>query len=577
MSDKLQVYRAGHGDIPTTQQAWHLYGEGLDNFGRDRASIEIPVPACGSRELLARIDACGLCFSDIKIIKQGGSHPRLYNRDLANDPTVLGHEVAMTIVDVGEEMSGEFKVGDRFVIQADIYYQGVNLAFGYMIPGGLQQYVRLGDEILRGDDGCYLIPVKDQTGYAEAALAEPWACVVRAYRDTRRQTMKPGGKCWVVGCLTCEAINYEMGGIDTTSAPLELIISNCPENVVHAVQNVMDVPGSKIVQADGQNLAEIAQRYAPEGFDEIFVLGCCADVIETAAAHLAKEGMLTLITRSKVDRLVQVDVGRVHYDAHQFVGAPQQTPLAGYKAPRALKLQAGGRCWIAGAGGPMGQMHVQLACEASDGPQVIVCTDIDNERLARIPERFGEAAARRGAELVLLNPQDLGDQFETQLQAIAPEGFDDVVCLVPVPAIISQCSRFLGQRGVFNIFAGVARGTMADMDLTSVAHKQVRYFGSSGSAIEDLQHTLHLAEQGELSPNMAVAAIGGLQAAWDGLQGVLDSTFPGKVVIYPQIENLPLTALDDLAETLPEIGAHLGRGNVWTAEAEAALLEHFLG
>jgi D-arabinose 1-dehydrogenase-like Zn-dependent alcohol dehydrogenase len=577
MSEKLQNYRAGQGTLPTTQKAWHLYGQGLENLGRDRAPVEIPVPQAGPRELLARIDTCGLCFSDIKVINQGGSHPRLYNRDLANDPVVLGHEVAMTLVDVGAEMAAEFKVGDRFVIQADIYYKGLSQAFGYMLPGGLQQYVRLGDEVLRGDDGCYLIPIKDQTGYSEAALAEPWACVVRAYRDTRRQAMKAGGKCWVLGCLSCQALNYEMGGVDTLSAPAEIIISNCPENVVHAVQNVTDVPGSKVVQADGENLAEIAQRYAPEGFDEIFVLGSCAEVVEEAAAHLGKEGIMTIISRQGFERLVQVDVGRVHYDNLQFVSAPQETPLAGYKAPRPLKLQAGGKCWISGAGGPMGQMHVQLACEASDGPQVIVCTDIDTDRLNRIPERFGEAASRRGATLVVLNPRESGnEEFEKQLQAIAPAGFDDVVCLVPVPAIVSQCSRFLGQRGVFNIFAGVGRGTMADLDLSSVVQKQVRYFGSSGSGIEDLEQTLQLAEQGELSPDMAVAAIGGLSAAWDGLQGVLESSYPGKIVIYPQIETLALTSLDDLAATLPDVAAHLGPNNTWTAAAEAALLEHFI-
>ncbi len=30
--------------------------------------------------------------------------------------------------------------------------------------------------VLNGDHGNYLIPVKPDTGYAEAALTEPWAC-----------------------------------------------------------------------------------------------------------------------------------------------------------------------------------------------------------------------------------------------------------------------------------------------------------------------------------------------------------------------------------------------------------------
>ena len=55
------------------------------------------------------------------------------------------------------------------------------------------------------------------------------------------------------------------------------------------------------------------------------------------------------------------------------------------------------------------------------------------------------------------------------------------------------------------------------------------------------------------------------------------SRFPGKTVIYPQITGLPLTAVPDLAQTLPEVAAKLAPGHVWTREAEAALLEHFLG
>jgi len=194
-----------------------------------------------------------------------------------------------------------------------------------------------------------------------------------------------------------------------------------------------------------------------------------------------------------------------------------------------------------------------------------------------LPERFGAAAAKRGCKLVTLNPKTLGEGFEKKLTALAPEGFDDVMCLVPVPAIIGQCSRFLGKRGVLNIFAGVPIGTMADLDLNAVIEKGARYFGSSGSDIADLKKTLTMAEQGELSPNMAVAAIGGIEAVKDGLGAVLDARFPGKTVIYPQIAGLPLTALPDLAATLPEVAAKLAPGHVWTREAEAALFEHFIG
>lgn len=569
---KLATYRAGRSPLPECHKVWHLYGAGLDHLRQDTQ----PVPAFGPQELLARVDACGLCFSDIKVIRQGGAHPRLFNRDLAHDPIVLGHEVALTIVGVGAELQHQFRVGDRFVVQADIYYKGVNLAFGYMLPGGLQQYVKLSDEVLRGDDGCYLIPIHDDTGYAEAALAEPWACVVRAYRDTRRQHIQSGGKAWIIGTREGERLNYDLGGMNPLNAPAEIVMTRCPDRFLDAIRNLAEIGGVKIIGSQDDSLAEIAARYAPEGFDDIFVLGADADVIEQAAPFLAKDGVMTIVSEKGLQRLVELDVGRIHYDALQFVATGPGRPLGGYSAPRPLKWQPEGLCWICGAGGPMGQMHVQMAVEAPDGPRLIVCTDIDSQRLSRLPVRFAEAAARRGCQLVLLNPQELGEQFEAELWKIAPEGFDDVVCLVPVPAVISQCSRFLGRRGVFNIFAGVARGTMAQMDVDRIIRYNVRYFGSSGSSIEDLQMTLSLAERGELSPNMAVAAIGGIEAVKEGLQAVSDSALPGKIVIYPHIEGLPLTPLPQLNERMPEVAAHLGPDYTWTREAEKELFERYL-
>jgi len=61
------------------------------------------------------------------------------------------------------------------------------------------------------------------------------------------------------------------------------------------------------------------------------------------------------------------------------------------------------------------------------------------------------------------------------------------------------------------------------------------------------------------------------------MEAVRDGTFCGKIVIYPQIGNLPLTRLEDLSGSLPEVAAKLGPALQWTREAEAALLGHFLG
>ena len=168
MSDKLKKYRQPSKPTGETNPLWPLYGVGLENLGQDGKPIEMPLPEFGPDQLLVRHDACGLCFSDIKIINLGEEHPRIF-RDMKKEPVVLGHEVAMTVVGVGENLRVQYKAGDRFTIQADIFDNGVGYAYGYMIQGALSKYGVIDQRILNGDDGNYLVPVKPQTGYAESA------------------------------------------------------------------------------------------------------------------------------------------------------------------------------------------------------------------------------------------------------------------------------------------------------------------------------------------------------------------------------------------------------------------------
>ena len=105
MSDFNVSYGSGQGQIPRRMKAWRMFGAGLENLGREGQPVVIPVPEPGASELLARVDAAGLCFSDVKILKLGPDHPRLCGRDLANDPIVPGHEAALTIVKVGADLT----------------------------------------------------------------------------------------------------------------------------------------------------------------------------------------------------------------------------------------------------------------------------------------------------------------------------------------------------------------------------------------------------------------------------------------------------------------------------------------
>jgi hypothetical protein len=100
----------------------------------------------------------------------------------------------------------------------------------------------------------------------------------------------------------------------------------------------------------------------------------------------------------------------------------------------------------------------------------------------------------------------------------------------------------------------------------------VRFIGTSGSSIADMRQTLAMVESGLLSTNASLAAIGGMRSAREGLAGVKDGRFPGKTLVFPLIEDLPLMALSDLKEAYPTVHAKLDGGKFWTRAAEDELL-----
>lgn len=570
MTDKLDEYRRATAALPARQRLWPLYGAGFENLGLNGQPIEVPVPEIGPDELLARHDAVGLCFSDTKVIRLGPEHPRIY-RDMKANPVVLGHEVSLTVMQVGENLRGQYRVGDRFIVQADIFLNGVSHAYGYELQGGLSQYNRLDWRVLNGDHGNYLIPVRPLTGYAESALAEPWACVIAAYQLQYRTGLKPGGTTWIIGTAQGREREYTISaGFERGAHPARLLVSDLPA----AFERWLKGRAAELGVEVGRVGAEV--DLPAEGVDDVVVLGADPQAIEMASPHLADFGILAILADRPLPRRVNVDIGRIHYNRWVYVGSASGDIARAYaETPVRSTLKPGGRAWFVGAGGPMGRMHVQRAIQIAESPAVILCSDVSDLRLEDLCLSFAAEARARGIEWICLNPTR-AEEYRAGLAAFRQGGFDDIVVLAPVPAVISEAADYLAPRGVMNVFAGLSRGAMAALDLSDAYLKQTRVIGHSASTIDDLRRMLHQAESGELSPNRSVAAIGSLSAAREGLIAVRDTLFPGKVVIYPQIDEFPLTVLPDLKDRLPNVWARLKDGREWTVEAEEEFLRTML-
>lgn len=78
----------------------------------DLRVIDMPEPACAADEVLIRVEACGICGSDVHGY-DGGSGRRI-------PPIVMGHEAAGVIERVGTDVA-EYKAGDRVTFDSTVY------------------------------------------------------------------------------------------------------------------------------------------------------------------------------------------------------------------------------------------------------------------------------------------------------------------------------------------------------------------------------------------------------------------------------------------------------------------------
>ena len=575
MLSKYELYRSANTPLPEQTWAWNMYGAGIENIGRNGRPETFPIPEPAADQLLVRVDSVGMCFSDVKLITQGRNHPKLYNRDLAQIPTRLGHEATVTIIKVGEQLAGQYQAGQRVAVQPDIYQNGKSTAYGYTVPGGLIQYHLIGSEVLETDAGACLLPLEGDMGYAEASLLEPWGCVVAAYTQRRRLEPKAGGIMWLVGHPGDSRDYAFSAGLD---APATIVLTDVPASIekLAAQTAATIIIRNGLATADYAALAE--ELTDGSGFDDVVVLDPrSATAVHEIARCIARRGTLNMVGQEPLDGLVDADVGRLHYDYIAFIGNQGPDIAASYgEARNRCELHAGGAAVFIGAGGPMGQMHVQRAIELPDGPRLVIATEVNENRLQAVRAQFAPLAAKHNVELLVYNPTNSEQSlYDFVMQATDQIGADDVVVSVPIAPVMAEAATLLNPNGMLVFFAGVPNGTLAPLDFSPVYLHNAQFTGTSGLTIDDQAQVMHKALEGALSPARAVAAIGGMNAAQEGIEAMMDGRYPGKIVIFPQIPDLPLMGLDELPEKLPEIAAKLGEGDVWTNAAEAALIEAY--
>jgi len=124
-----------------------------------------PEPAGTEDNLVAQVNCCAICGTDVKLATIG--HHR------AKPGQIIGHELVGHIVHVGEQVVG-FAEGERITLD--------ELPIGLGADGALAEFMAIPPQALAGGN---VVKVPDQVPDEAAALSEPMSCAINAQQIRR--------------------------------------------------------------------------------------------------------------------------------------------------------------------------------------------------------------------------------------------------------------------------------------------------------------------------------------------------------------------------------------------------------
>jgi L-iditol 2-dehydrogenase len=259
---------------------------------------QVDNPAIPEDGLLVKVEACGICGSDLRRWTEGPVSSK--------EPVIAGHEIAGVVVGVGSGIGG-FEIGDRLAIAPDIhcgvcyyclrnmYNLCENLRLLGITPGyngGFADYLVLTAEILRGG-------IVDRTPPAlsplQAALAEPLSSVL----------------------ATQQGVGVSLG--DTV-----VVMGAGPIGCLHVA--VARARGARVILSEPSEMRrKIATRFNPE----LIIDPMSQDLVDEVRRATGGRGADTAICANPIaaTHAQAVELVRKRGNVVLFGGLPQASPM----------------------------------------------------------------------------------------------------------------------------------------------------------------------------------------------------------------------------------------------------------
>ena len=329
---------------------------------RDVRIEEMPVPQIGPGELLVRVDASGICGSDVM---------EWYRLDRA--PLVLGHEIGGQIVSVGEGVE-RYKEGDRVSaahhVPCNTCHYCLNghhtacetLRRTNFDPGGFAEYIRL--PAINVDRGVFLLP--DEVSYEEATFIEPLACVLRGQRLAH---VPPGNSVLVIGSGIAGLLHVQLARTLEASRVIATDIND------YRLKAAQQFGAMATIHAEEDVPARLRQLNQGRLADLVIVCTGAASAIEQALKSVERGGTVLLFAPTDPGVTIPISINELFFRnditlTTSYAGSPTDH-MAALELIRAgtipVRQMITHRLGLAETG-----LGFQLVAEARDSIKVII-------------------------------------------------------------------------------------------------------------------------------------------------------------------------------------------------------------
>ncbi|WP_030185254.1 zinc-binding dehydrogenase [Streptomyces violaceorubidus] len=287
---------------------------------------EVPRPQPGPGEVLVKVEAAGVCLSDVHLI-DGTLSPLL----LRGDTVTLGHEVSGTVAETGAGVTA-WSPGQRVVLHAGETRDGVTYTRGVDYDGGWAEYA------LSAADA--MTPLPDTIPFEQGAIipdavSTPWGAI------TESGAVRPAEAVGVWG----------IGGLGVHAVQLLRAIGACPVVAVDPSPVAREralAAGADLAldSADPELRGTVRAATGGLGLAAAFDFAGVPPVREQAVSVLAPKGRLVLV--GLTDKPLTVTDGtRFSYLQQRILGHyGSDMPVA---LPQLLRLIQGGRLDFSGS------------------------------------------------------------------------------------------------------------------------------------------------------------------------------------------------------------------------------------